>query len=478
VNVRTRQDDEWRKLSDARGSTAGGMYQRGEAVYYAKFPSAEGQIYAEHAADKLYELMGVESMNHAPITIGGKTGSVSKWKVVVPLGRHGWSNLTDEQVQQAAYSFVASALVKNWDVVGEAYANTGLTKEGNIAIIDSGGSFKYRARGEPKPFEADPTPELMALQDPQFPSGACFGPLLKMHRAKFVKAARKLCDIPDAELAKAARLMKDDALCKTLIERKKAIFDYFNSSEPTAAQRAAREQRYMAACAALARLAGSAAARAKIPRPIPRLFHYTTLTALPTIYKSGYLKRTSYDGLLWFSAREHWEPTAGQLIYKWDPAASRVVFEPDTCAHTMTFSEQNETFGCARFELVSHLPTFGWDLIKAVLRHRSDEPDRLSEPLAPGYTNHLYWQCCTHDVDLSHVKLEIWLQGKWQPASLPRVAAAISKFAAGVSASIPDTARLLSPREVAQLGSILQSSLENSSSADAVTMGTAAEQNR
>jgi hypothetical protein len=220
----------WTKLSGTKGSSPGGVYQQGADKYYVKFPPAEGQVYAEHAADQIYELMGVESLKHAPITINDKTGSASKWKEVTPLGRSGWASLTDAQVQQAAYAFVASALTKNWDVVGMAYDNTGLTKDGNIAILDTGGSFKYRARGGPKPFGADPSPELQAMQDPCVPSGMVFGPLLKSHRAMFEQAARRLRDIPDAELMKATSVMTDEDLGASVLARKKAILDYFSES--------------------------------------------------------------------------------------------------------------------------------------------------------------------------------------------------------------------------------------------------------
>jgi hypothetical protein len=220
----------WEKLSAAKGSNPGGVYRHRGDTYYVKFPPAEGQIHSEHAADKIYELMGVESMEHTPITIDGAPGSASKWKEVSPLGGSGWGILTEAQVQQAANAFVASALTKNWDVVGLVFDNMGVTADGNLAIFDTGGSFKYRAMGGPKPFGADPTAELEGMQDPRNPSGQVFGPLVQAHRAKFVEAARTLGGVPDVELMEAARLTRDETAALTVLARKKAILAYFDVS--------------------------------------------------------------------------------------------------------------------------------------------------------------------------------------------------------------------------------------------------------
>lgn len=220
-------DAGWSKVSGQKGSNPGGVFKKNGQKYYVKYPRAKGQIYAEQAADKVYELMGVETMNHQAVKVNGKTASVSKWKEVAILGESGWRKLNDVQVQDAANAFVASALTKNWDVAGLSYDNMGTTKEGRLAILDTGGSFKYRAQGEPKPYDSDPTPELEGMQSPKKTSGRVFGPLVKEHKDAFTKAAEKLKSIPDEKLSELAGTMRDKEMPRTIIDRKNAILKYF-----------------------------------------------------------------------------------------------------------------------------------------------------------------------------------------------------------------------------------------------------------
>lgn len=228
---RKRAASKWEKLGGQKGSNPGGVYSYGGEKHYVKFPPSKGQIWAEAAADKMYELMGVATMNHTPTEIEGKWASVSKWKEVKELGYEGWSKLTPKQVQQAADAFVASALTKNWDVVGLTYDNMGTTKKGDLAIMDTGGSFKYRAMGGDKKYDADPTAELKAMQDPEKTSGRVYGPLMKKHPEAFKAAAVKLAAIPNAAIREAAATMKDTSLGSIAIRRKQAILRYFGVGE-------------------------------------------------------------------------------------------------------------------------------------------------------------------------------------------------------------------------------------------------------
>lgn len=218
----------WTKTSPQKGSNPGGVYSYKGKSHYVKFPKNEGQVHAEVAADKIHELMGIESMQHSAKTINGKVGSVSEWKDVVPLGRKGWDRLTPTQVQQAANAYVASALTKNWDVVGLVHDNMGTTKQGNLAIIDTGGSFHFRAQGEHKDFGGDPTPELKAMLSPEKTSGRVFGPLAKEYKQEFFNAAQRLKSIPDKALLKAvAGMGHDPQRDKELLARKQGILDFF-----------------------------------------------------------------------------------------------------------------------------------------------------------------------------------------------------------------------------------------------------------
>lgn len=217
----------WSKVGSQKGSNPGGLYEMGGKRYYVKFPHSKGQIYAEQAADQVYDLMGVQSMKHKAQKVNGRTGSVSEWQEVEPLGSEGWTKLDERQVQQAANAFVASALVKNWDVVGLAHDNMGKTKSGDLAILDTGGSFKHRAMGEPKPYNNDPIPEIQGMLDTTKTSGRVFAPLLKAHPEAFKAAAERLKSIPDDDLKAIAGTMRDEALPAAIIGRKASILKYF-----------------------------------------------------------------------------------------------------------------------------------------------------------------------------------------------------------------------------------------------------------
>jgi hypothetical protein len=221
---------DWKKVGNQKGSNSGGVYERAGVKHYVKFPWSKGQVYAEQAADQVYELMGVETMQHKAIKVNGKTGSVSVMKDVQELGSEGWKKLNDTQKQQAANAYVASALTMNWDVVGLAHDNMGTTKEGNLAIFDTGGSFKYRAMGSNKVYSADPTPELENMLSKSKTSGRVFGPMMEENKELFVNAARKLKAVDDKELVKIASTMRDDTMGQTVLARKKAILDYFGVS--------------------------------------------------------------------------------------------------------------------------------------------------------------------------------------------------------------------------------------------------------
>lgn len=222
----TREKNVWQRAGHQLGSNEGGQYLLNGAKVYAKFPNAKGQITAEVVSDKIHEMMGVRTMNHQSMDVDGREGSVSAWKEVSPLGYGGWSKLTDAQKQDAANAYVAAALTKNWDVVGLEYDNMGVDKEGRLAIMDTGGSFMFRAQGEPKPYTEDPTSELEGMLDRDRESGRVFSPLMKSNRAMFVRAARKLQNIPDSELTSATEPLGKEAQA-AILGRKKAILSYF-----------------------------------------------------------------------------------------------------------------------------------------------------------------------------------------------------------------------------------------------------------
>jgi len=226
------KDGKWTKSGGQLGSNEGGVFHSpGGDKHYVKFPAKAGQIKAEEAADQIYALMGVGTMEHKETDVNGKPASASQWKEVTPLGGKGWQKLTDAQVQQAANSYVASALTKNWDVVGLVYDNMGKDKAGNLHIMDTGGSFQYRAQGGPKDFGKDATADLHAMLDKQYPAGKVFGPLLASHPEAFKAAVKEMNSIPESKLKAATKGMEAShpGTTAALLARRDSITEFFAS---------------------------------------------------------------------------------------------------------------------------------------------------------------------------------------------------------------------------------------------------------
>ena len=80
------------------------------------------------------------------------------------------------------------------------------------------------------------------------------------------------------------------------------------------------------------------------------VYHYAPWAYLPSMVEAGCLRPSNAGAegeaaLLWFSAHQHWEPTATKLLMRRD-GASRL----------MTFAEQLASFGCIRFRLAADDP--------------------------------------------------------------------------------------------------------------------------
>ena len=220
----------WQQVGGKLGSNAGGLHMYRGDKYYAKFPKNPDQVHAEVAADKIHEMLGCKTINHKAVAIRGQTGSVTEWKDdIKPLRREGWLHLDDRQKQQAANAFVASALTKNWDLVGLAYDNMCKDKNGDLRIVDTGGSFNFRAMGDHKDFDGDANKEIDNFLNPEKTSGRVFRPLAQANPQMFRTAAKQLRHVNRDDFVKATEGMKDQQkIVDTLMERRASIMTRFH----------------------------------------------------------------------------------------------------------------------------------------------------------------------------------------------------------------------------------------------------------
>jgi hypothetical protein len=159
-----------------------------------------------------------------------------------------------------------------------------------------------------------------------------------------------------------------------------------------------------------------------------KLFHYTAFLYLTSIHDAGCIRRTMYEngnGLVWLSTREPWEPGAGKVI------------RHGRGTRHMTFEEQREKLGCARFELIAPLRTVPWSCVP-MLTGFSEVLCMGIEALNRGIgADPNDWRCYPHDIELKHVRLEVWESGKWRGGDLASIAEQLRPMAAEVGACRP-----------------------------------------
>ena len=153
VTKQTIIGENWTKVSGPKGSNDGGVFrdQLGNE-YYVKFMKAD-RINSEIAASMMYEKMGMTTLSPTRGVINGKEAILTRYRTdLVDMTRDQFLDATFHQ-DQFMGMFHASVWTKNWDFVGLAYDNLRYDPVAKkIVMVDPGGSFQFRAQGEPKAF--------------------------------------------------------------------------------------------------------------------------------------------------------------------------------------------------------------------------------------------------------------------------------------------------------------------------------------
>lgn len=212
--------DAWEQTGPQGGSNPGGRYKASDgSEWYCKFPSNEDHAKSEVLAAKLYAAAGISGQDAKLITKGGKLGIASRWTDV--------SKTTPSKLAktEGAFSgFAVDAWLGNWDVIGAAFDNLQVDKNGKAVRIDAGGSLTYRAQGAKKAFGATVS-ELDSLRDPKInpQAAAVFGGMTK---ADITASVAKVANFSDDKIMDLVGKFGpgDDAnkkaLADTLIARK------------------------------------------------------------------------------------------------------------------------------------------------------------------------------------------------------------------------------------------------------------------
>ena len=164
------------------GTNPGGRYTHlvSGKDYYIKFPNNSEQAKVEVASSRVYNALGIPTLNPTGKDISGRIGVITPW-------RDDLKTVTEDELKSRIKTdphfanemvklHVASALVRNHDAVGLWDApNIMFHKNGNgYSSIDQGGSMHFRAQGEPKEFGEDAREDLDSLRVQRRPSGQVF----------------------------------------------------------------------------------------------------------------------------------------------------------------------------------------------------------------------------------------------------------------------------------------------------------------
>ncbi len=139
------------------GTNPGGIHTSptGEK-HYVKFYRNPDQAKAEVASAKIYEHLGVKTLEPKLVNYKGHVGVASKWRDdLKDVHPSEFDSPSNHMKTQLAKHYVAGILTKNWDSIGTEYDNVKKTPSGDLLCVDHGGALHFRAQGAPKAYSRD-----------------------------------------------------------------------------------------------------------------------------------------------------------------------------------------------------------------------------------------------------------------------------------------------------------------------------------
>lgn len=158
------------QVGPQRGSNSGGLYEHAVSGgrWYMKHPNSERQGHNEIIAARCYRQMGFDAPEYRMVDNGMVA---SKYREGLPESSTAAALRSNDTVQE---SFLPSALIANWDVIGLVYDNC-LYNPDTMDVpvfIDFGGAFDTRAMGGHKQFTATEILALDGFTDPSINQSA------------------------------------------------------------------------------------------------------------------------------------------------------------------------------------------------------------------------------------------------------------------------------------------------------------------
>jgi len=144
------------------------------------------------------------------------------------------------------------------------------------------------------------------------------------------------------------------------------------------------------------------------------LWHYAPWSYLPRMVESGALRPSNALApqevpMLWFSANQHWEPTATKGVGNTTGTTSK-----------RTLRQQAEFLGCIRFGLVGEDPRlFSWKEACGVAGMPRESRRTLEKVGKKWGANPAHWFATPASVSLSELVFQVWV-GSWEDATSPQ----------------------------------------------------------
>lgn len=220
------------------GTNPGGIFKHKLTgkKFYGKFYTNPEQGRAELLANSLANEIGIGAPQSRMLTVDVPTEMTArlgkkKREIVLTEFIEGLEKLGDKVKkkwvqEQLAKQHIFAGLVEDWDVIGLDYDNLLVDKNLKVYVVDQGGSFRFRAQGQEKPFGPNPHAFETLISDKNTAAKSVLGPVFESFtKPNSERLSRWIKNLTDPKIRRiAARCgVTDEEIIENLISRKKIL---------------------------------------------------------------------------------------------------------------------------------------------------------------------------------------------------------------------------------------------------------------
>lgn len=214
------------------GSNDGGIHtdtKTGKKMYIKYYKNPD-QAKVEALTGKIYNHMGLHTLNPNHEVINGRHAVVTEWNPDLHrMKPHEFDSLNHAQAHDIGKMYHAAVLTKNWDIVGLEHDNIVKHSDGTLHAIDHGGAMHFRAQGAPKEYGGD-IGEHNTLRNNSNASGHVFKSAFMQHPTVEKESLSAVKNIDDSHvhgLFKNSGLSNWEELHKSFQERKQKLLNHY-----------------------------------------------------------------------------------------------------------------------------------------------------------------------------------------------------------------------------------------------------------